>query len=441
MKRTTLALAAAMTVALSVTTAQALEHRFSGTFKVQLDASNLNGTRSGQAFYNPIDDGKTPPTLFDRKAPSAHFVDSQARIGYTAVVDPELSFVSLFEIDYAFWGNSSYATGPNEGGALGADTVNIETKNLYLDAAVDRKNNVRLGMQGVDDLFKGIFVSADMAGGLLTHTCDKVTGRVGLFRFDDRSTAAPASLGRHTRDFFLLDAAYSFSKTTKVSGAYYFLKDRSDLTKVDDTIHMVGVTGETAAGPVTLTGFLVGQFGEVTASEKDLAAFAANLGGSVGVGPGTMRAEFLYASGDDGSNASKAKAFRSVPYESFYESGMVLLGRDKNALTIDNAIVYDVNNRDHGVLFATLGYDLPVSPKVSSSLNLGSAWNAKKQGGEPGKHLGTEINAELVYKLKENFTLSARGGYVFLGDRYDGVTTNGTPDDPYDVKLIAKVSF
>ena len=55
--------------------------------------------------------------------------------------------------------------------------------------------------------------------------------------------------------------------------------------------------------------------------------------------------------------------------------------------------------------------------------------------------LGTEINAELAYKVVENVTLSARGAYVFLGDFYKDVATNGTPDDPYDFKLLAKYAF
>jgi len=433
-KRTGHAVIAGAVVLVTASSALAVEHQFGGSFKVQLDASNMNGSESGQYYYIP---SKT-----DKKAPSANFVDSRARIGYTAKVNNDIQFVSMFELDYEFWGNSSYTTGRNSGGALGADSVNIETKNLYLDANIDPKNNVKLGMQGVADPFKGIFVDADMAGGLLTHTCDNVTGHLGLFRWDDTSNTTTDALGQKTRDFLLLDAVYSLSKTTRVGGAYYYVKDRSDLTTKNDSIHLLGINAETAAGPLSLSGFVVGQFGEVTAAQKDLTAFAANIGGSLPLGKGTLRSEFLYASGDSGSNPTKSKAFQSVPFESgYYANEMVLLGRDKNALTIDNAIVYDANNKDHGVIFLSAGYDLPLSQKLSCSTNVGFAWNAKKKATETSKYLGTEVNAEAGYKVNDAVTLSARAGYVFLGDYYDNYAANGTPDNPYDIKLIAKISF
>jgi hypothetical protein len=278
--------------------------------------------------------------------------------------------------------------------------------------------------------------------------------------------------GRATRDFFVADGKYNLTKETKVGAAYYFLKDKREFdatspdpaavivgydaagnpiydlppvtTEVteDAKIHMVGVNGETVVGPVNLTGFLVGQFGEVT-EKQDISAFAANVGASMKAGKGTLRAEFLYASGDEGDDPDETNAFYSVPYESGYYNGeMIILGRDKNALTIDNAIVYDTNNLNHGVIFAALGYDLPLSDKMSCSTNLGMAWNAEKQAGEDERYLGTEINAELNYKVSDNMYLGARAGYVFLGDYYDDfVNGSDKPDNPYDVKLIAKYSF
>lgn len=433
-KRTNYAVIAGAVTLLTASSVLAVEHQFNGSFKVQLDASNMNGSASG--------DGNYTPSTTEKKAQAANFVDSRARIGYTARVNSDLKFVSMFELDYEFWGNSSYTVGRNSGGALGADSVNIETKNLYLDANIDSRNNVKLGMQGVADSFKGVFVDADMAGALLTHTCDNITGHLGLFRFDDKSNTTTDALGQKTRDFLVLDAGYSLSKTTRVGGAYYYLRDRSDLTTNNDKIHFLGINGETTAAPLSLTGFVVGQFGEVTAAKKDLTAFAANVGAALPLGAGTLRSEFLYASGDSGSNPTKSKAFQSVPGESgYYNNEMVILGRDKNALTIDNAIVYDANNKNHGVMFLSAGYDIPLSSKLTCSTNLGLAWNAKKQAGESGKYLGTEINAEAAYKLNDNMTLSARAGYVFLGDFYDGYAANGTPDNPYDIKLIAKIVF
>lgn len=425
-------LAAAALTAVSATSALAMEHQFGGSFTVYSDLSNFNGSRAGQDYYKP--------ELFDKRAPTANYIESRARIGYTAKANDDLKFVSMFELDYNFWGNSSYTSARGGGGALGADTVNIETKNLYLDANVAKNTNVKLGMQGFDDAFKGTFVGADMAGALVAHSYSNATATVGAFRWDDKSNTANSALGHQTRDFLVLDGKYELNKHTKLGAAYYFMKDNT--TAAYNSVHMLGVNAETAAGPLTLDGFVAAQFGEVEASQKDLTAFAGSVGAKMKLGKGTLRGDLLYTTGDDGANTSKSHAWQSTAGESgYYNNEMAILGRDKNAFTLDNAIVYDANNRNHGVIFAAAGYDMPLSDKLNCSANLGFAWNEAKKAGEKDKFLGTEVNAELSYKPVSSVTLSARGAYVVLGDFYKNAATNGTPDNPYDFKLLAKYSF
>lgn len=432
--------AAAALTAVSATSALAFEHQFSGAFTVYTDNSNFNGSRAGQYYY--------VPQLFEKNAPTANYIESRARLGYTAKANDDLKFVSMFELDYNYWGNSSYTEARGGGGALGSDTVNVETKHLYLDANVAKNTNVKLGMQGFDDAFKGVFVGADMAGLLVSHSYSNASASVGAFRWDDKSDSATKALGRQTRDFIVVDGKYNLSKATRVGAAYYFVKDNTD--NIDSNVHMIGVNAETAAGPLMLNGFIVAQIGEVDGmndfapgKQKDLTAFAASLGANMKVGKGTLRGDLLYATGDDGKDDNKSHAFQSVSYESgYYANEMVILGRDKNAFTLDNAIVYDTNNQNRGVVFLSAGYDMPLSDKLNCSTNLGFAWTETNRTGDNGNQfLGTEINAELAYKVVENVTLSARGAYVFLGDFYKDVATNGTPDDPYDFKLLARYAF
>jgi hypothetical protein len=453
--RKTVVVAAAIgaLTALGASSAMAMEHIFSGSFKMQFDASNFNGSTT------PNSDGVYDPFGKPEKAPSADFVDSRARIGYTAKLNNDLKFVSIFELDYSFWGNNSYSEGRNNGGALGADSVQIETKNLYVDYNINERNNVKFGMQGFDDAFKGVFVSSDMAGILLSHTYSNAVASAGVFRWDD--TDDGDTLGQDTRDFFVLDGKYNITKETKVGAAYYYLHDNSSIPNsygdsLDAKIHTLGLNGETVLGPVTLDGFVLTQFGDYT-DNVDISAYAANLGARMKAGKGTLRGEFLYSSGDKDPQDDKYKAMYTAYGNGGYESGyyndeMVLLTRDKNALTIDNAIVYDTGNQGHGVILLAAGYDLPLSDKLSCSGNLGVAWNAEKQELAPGvkeKHdfLGTEINAELNYKINDNFMVGARAAYVFLGNYFDdastkdGIPNSGDPDNPYDVKLIARYSF
>jgi len=427
------AVAAALTVA-GATSALAVEHQFGGAYTLLFDNSNFN-----------------PDGVISSNEPTKNFIEQRVRLGYTAKANDNLKLVSMFELDYAYWGNSAYATKRNQGGAIGADSVNLETKNLYLDMNVDAiKTNVKAGMQAFDDSYKGVFAGADMAGLLFTHNYSKATASAGFFRLDDEN-----GLGKNSRDFFLVDAKYELSKSTKVGASYYYVNsDNVDInndTKFDPTatpvvedlyVHMLGVNAETTMGNLTLDGFAAYQFGKERNTGIDRSAFAANVGARYKIAKDTLRAEFLYVSGDK-DNSSKHSFYTPVDKwqlaeSGFYNNEMVILGRDKFAMTNDNAIVYDANNRNQGVIFGSVGYDHPFSDKLAGSVNAGFAAVAKDNGQASGSsdYLGTEVNAELGYKLMDNVTLTARGGYVFLGDYF-----SSSDDNPYDVKLIARYSF
>jgi hypothetical protein len=218
---------------------------------------------------------------------------------------------------------------------------------------------------------------------------------------------------------------------------------------VYNSVHLLGLNAETTVGPLALDGFVAAQFGEVEATQKDLTAYAASVGAKMKAGKGTLRGDLLYTSGDDGKSSSKTHAWQATNNQfalsesGYYANEMVILGRDKNAFTNDNAIVMDANNSNHGVIFAAAGYDLPLSDKLNCSANLGFAWNESSRATDKNsdKFLGTEVNAELSYKPVSSVTLSARAAYVFLGDFYKNAAVNGTPDNPYDFKLLAKYSF
>jgi len=416
----TLGLAAA-----AATPALALENQFSGAFTSFYDLSNYSASGN---------DGSAGNTMgLAKDAPTENYFVQRVRLGYTAKASEDVKLVTKFEFDYNWIGNSSYTVGRGSGGALGADSVQMETKNLYLDLNVVKGLNAKIGMQGNTDAFKGIIYDADMAGILLSHEYDKAGVSAGLFRFDDSATwSTMDSIGKHTRDMISLDGKYNVSKDLKVGAAYYYISDDRNGNALK--LNTLGLNAETAVGPVTLNGFVLAQFGDLSQT-RNANGWAANLGAKMPLGGGTARAEFLYVPG--GNNALSVI---SGDGGAFYDNEMIILSRDKNATTIDNAIVFDVNNYNQGVMFCSAGYDYAFSPKLSGSANLGLAWVAKDLANHDSKYLGTEFNVETNYKLMPSVTLGARAGYVVLGD-YFKPAIGSTPDDPYDVKLIAKFSF
>jgi len=431
--------------AAAATPAMALENQFSGAFTSFYDLSNYSAVY-GQK--DPVND-----------APTENYFVQRARLGYTAKASDSVKLVTLFELDYRFLGNSSYANGRNTGGALGADSVNIETKNIYLELN-NSGINTKIGMQGVDDAFKGTIFSADMAGIQFGHSYSNASVAAGFFRWNDSGEAY--GLGKKVNDMFMLDAKYNLNKDVKVGAAYYYIDDSrasttftpgtllgydsngGEIYDTDSTfaismndvkVHTLGLNAEGVFGPLTLNGFAVKQFGDLSATTK-AKGYELNVGAKYNLGAaGTVRSELLYTSG--GNNAFY-NADSGNEGGGFYDNEMVILGRDKNALTLDAAIVFDGSNAGQGVLFGSLGYDYTFTNKLSASANAGFAAVAKNVDNKgTGDYLGTEINAETNYKLLPNVNLGARAGYVVLGDYFKGTGA----DNPYDLKLLAKFSF
>jgi len=417
----TLGLAAAV-----ATPAMALENQFSGSYTGFYDLSNYSASGT-----------------LAKDARTENYFVQRLRLGYTAKVSEDVKLVTKFEFDYNWIGNSSYVTARGGGGALGADSVNMETKNIYVDLNVSKELNTKIGMQGFSDSFKGVIFDADMAGLLLSHQYSNASVSAGLFRFTDRTNPNWSdinTIGRYTQDMVALDGKYSISKETKLGAAYYYFTDNRVPTK-EAKIHTLGLNAEAAVGSLNLSGFVLGQFGDFDAT-NNAKGYAFNLGAKIPLGAGTGRAEFLYASGGNNGKSLYIPASDNGGTEGggFYDNEMIILSRDKNATTIDNAIVYDVNNGNQGVIFGSVGFDYPLSSKLTGSVNLGIAEVTKDLAKHKSKYLGTEVNCEANYKFTPAVTFGARAGYVVLGD-YFKPAVGSTLDNPYDVKLIAKLSF
>ena len=465
-KSRVLAAVLALGIATAATTACAFENEFHGMFSARYINSNFN--RTATTDYGP-NDGSYDPSGIPKKQYVANFVEQRARLQYIAKANADLKLVTHFELDYAYWGNSSFANARNGGGALGADTVNFETKSIYLDANPLKNINMKLGMMPNNDSFKGIVFDADMAGLLLSSSYGKFSPSVGVFRFADTgNTGKPTNtstnfekvLGHKTADMVMLDGKFAVSKDLKIGGAYYFFRDNSDLAggfdgpNQDVKMNALGLNAEFTTGPLTLNGFTIFETGMVNTQHTN--AFAGNVGAKLKVGPGTARTEFLYITGDNSPNNGHGSAFYAVNGQAngehgYYDNEMVILGRDKNAYTTDNAIVFNSNNKNQGTIGGYIGYDLPINAKLSTAFNAGFAAVAKDNSSKPlnlktGKtnesnYLGTEINAEATYQLMDGLNVSTRVAYVMLGDYYKEVASNGTPENPYDFKVIFKYTF
>jgi len=454
-------LAAGALSAATAVPAMAFENEFHGYFNTYFNDSNFTINNGGPS----VSDIGQPTKATD----NANFFETRLRMNYTAKLTDDLKIVSRFETNYNFWGNSSYTSGSSRpagrttGGALGSRGVNLETKQVYLDLKTPSYNTeFKVGMQPWTDDFSGIFVDGDMAGVTVSHDYSKGGVSAGFFRWDDAdNNPGNPTYGKQTRDLYVLNGKYEVSKDFKIGGAYYFLNadlpngnsTDVDTSKMNFQMHMLGLNGEGQLGPVTLNGFLVTQLGHDHLSNRDIASYAGSLGAKMAIGPGTARTNFLYTSGDDGKGGTD-HSFRVGSFESdYYDNHLTILGRNQYAMVNDNAVIFDANNGGMGSIFGTVGYDFPINKEFSGSANLGFAAVAEDNASKPirtdgtakannSNFLGTEINAEVKYKMNTFTTFTVCGGYVFLGDYFKHTAPGGNdPENLYDLKLIATVAF
>ena len=455
-----IAAVSALTAATAVP-AMALENEFHGMFAARGYNSNYLSGTAGE--LNIAGDSATSKT----------WVEQRARLFYSAKANDNLKLVTGFELD-TYWGKSSYDNlgGRNQGGALGSDTVNIETKWTYLDFNCPiTGTNFKVGMQGLNDGYKGLIygLGADASGIQATKSIGPVTGMLGWFRLDDSISAARTatsfSNGKTTRDLWMAAGNVNVTKDIKVGASYYFLNDDNvPSTNVsgigsasDYNVHILGASAAANLGPAALDAFGIYEFGTANTGtmfvpvSTHISAYAGNLGAKVKVGPATVKANALYVSGNSTINQVGGNSFVSVNNTTSgvgAENGMAALGgvyllvRNPKETTNEQAIVAESSFRDQGLIGASVGTDLAID-KFFANANVGVGFTAKKASNR-NTFIGTEINGEVGYKLYDNLSAMVRAAYVVLGDYYNNKSTlhPGTdPANPYEAQLVLAYTF
>lgn len=474
-KKTVAIAAAAGAIAAVAVPAMAFENEFHGTYGFNTTFSNFQDGGSGDLTLV-----NTP----HRKKMNNYF-EQRARLQYIAKASDDLKLVTHFEIDNRFGVGRNVSTyspktgldttsTAGTGAGLDTDSVNLETKHVYLDFNLGKNFNTKLGLQPYTDTIKGLFITADLPAIMTTTKVGAYKLNLGYSRFDE--DIVDGRLGGQNKDLFIMDNIFAFNKDTKAAFSYYFLADyasgatggmatRLDLVNSDQALmlHTFALSGETKVGPATLSGFAAMQAGHQklvgpNGSSLQMHGWAANVAAKMPVGPGTLKAAGLFTSGDSSSNNSSSyKGWITSSVNSYNEGGMMILARNtaNNPGSTDRYIRRNVTN----IALATVGYDANLTNKVYLNTNLGFAWtpasNKEKTPGDTlkdntlknqnsGDFMGAELNVETGYKVYDNLTLKAQAAYMMLGAAYkDTASNNATknPENPYTMRLLASFAF
>lgn len=446
MKKLPLFLASAALVAASPSLAPAFENEFHGLYRIKSLVTNFQASGLGSS-------GQPPLLTYTTLHRDYTLFEQRARLQYIARANSDLKLVTHFEID-STWGDAAYQNGRGIGGGLAADTVNLETKNVYLDGNLPLTPiNMKVGIQGWIDAYKGIFFQDDAGGAVASATFGPTTATAAYFRTYDRGGAS--ALGKQTVDLYVADLKLAINKDAAVGASYYGAYNNATIHEGQLT-NTFGINAAARVGIVDLDVFGLYQFGDELYNTsttifpapfanktyaRQLAAYAAQAAAKVKTGPVTFRLAGLWTSGDDGRNSGKSRAYQNIFASGppsgapganpgggtssglYYPGSMLLLLRGTYSNDSDNSIIYSPNNGNRGLLAFFAGADIKFTDKLNLSANVGHALVDRKNEAvkrsatesSTDKNIGTEVNATFNYLLYPNLTASLQAAYVFLG--------------------------
>jgi hypothetical protein len=407
------------------------------------------------------------------------YVETRARVLYRAGTE-NAKFVYFAEFDQ-MWGGAAYGDVTRGGGGLEADTINLETKNIYVWFKVpDTSFDFKVGVQNQTDSYAGVFFGvADMAGVFTTFKVEPVDVRLGWAKFWEGNTPNTGTGIANDVDLYIAEAKFSPVKEVKLGLNFYFLNDMSggvfpalnSLTAAlppevagyrSLRMYMPGIDAAFKAGPASISAFAFYQFGtaENATVDTDLRGYAADVRADLSVGPGKLFAEALYVSGDKNPDDDKFKSIITASHYNlagsfFFRPDMQILLPNGDDLNTSQALAYDMGNGGAGVILLAAGYSQKLTDKVTGKVGIGYLAAAEKRfrdgtrtGADQGhnfaskKDMGTEVNANVNYNISKGLDLGLYGAYAFLGSAYD-LNAAGTaaqdPDDLYSV--FARLNF
>jgi hypothetical protein len=434
MKKTLIVAAAAAGAVAAAVPAMALENEFHGMYKFM-------------GYQGNFFDGISSPPALRSDAHSGFFAEQRARLQYTAKANDNLKLVTHFELDSRFGGVTGGYKGTtgNDAGQLDADFLTLETKNIYLDFNCPITGaNVKVGIQPWVDAYNSLFLLADMAGVSATKKFGDVTATLAWFRPYDVTANNAAGPGQKTADLIVLDGKFALNKDMKLGASYYNIQNDTGTTKPPyELLHVLGLNADLTFGPANVKPFFLYEFGDYNAT-NDISAYAFGATAKVKVANGAVNLAAFYLSGDkDGCTTNDCDAYQFVSSSTTYfnPANMWLLIRSGQAINSSTSILgNDLTVGDRGSMGLFAGYEGTVD-KIFYNANIGYMSTNEKRTGDQGKSVGTEINAQVGYKMFDNLSASVAASYAMLGSYFDKSSGGKDPDDPYMFNVQLSYTF
>jgi len=397
----------------------------------------VNGIWNAKAWARDNYDGD------DDTDDSTQYVTQRMRMYFNFIASENLKLVYKNEIDME-WGDSSYAVTRNSGGGLGGDSVNLETKNVYLEFMVpDTPVKATLGLQGVT-LHKGWFISDDVSAARFDMNFDPISittywaGAAGLEGNDHDASD----------DLWQLVASGAY-KAENMDARLTLGYERgvNDLTSADtpESDDLFLVMGELNMSFDMLSFFVIAgkNFGEVKseAGDNDYKGYMVDAGVNFALDMATIRARAFLASGDDEGDLEDDFQVMSGATMSWAEIVSDGYSYDRNAslAQIGGA------NKPKNMYAINVGADFKPTDTTTIKLDVYYIGMVEDRtvNGEDEDEIGTEIDVRLTQKIYDTLSMTVVGAYMLAEDGYGvaGAGTGNSGDDAFHLGLGLDFKF
>ena len=464
------------------------EFKFIGYYFVRSEVSNMYPTNEflkGQVVGR-LFGGNTTQTGRESRFTEQRFLPI---ISYTPrLFDGWATMRMSFEFDWT-WGDANYGAGGNFGGAFGADFVNMQTQNLFIEFRPQRNLFINVGLTRLfdnirvpaytttDELvntgFRLALWGSDATGAAVHYLLNDMRFKAGVYQLYENNVQEDDDVG-----LFEFDFEYDFDIKNSAGLTFYYLKDRAngeggvsilgqglnsalsnyngvfnfnfgneaykaDIMWIGSHFHGDPLLKQ---GRFGYSGFAFANIGtaESATHNVDIFGFGANLRLAYKYGRNSndfVSLDGIFTTGDDNNisdgdyNGVLTGNNWTAPGAVFFSHGLYLLLPHGNVVNRFNAAVIDIQNIGYGITAGSLigSYDIiPNKLKAKAGFGAGMA-TVSPPGG--GNYIGTEVNFNLLYKLRVYMDLELHAAYLGLGDFYDSAIVNGNstsrPENPW----------
>jgi len=210
-------------------------------------------------------------------------------------------------------------------------------------------------------------------------------------------------------------------------------------------VYQIAPYAKATFGPVYVEGefnYWGGKVAEFDAGghDKDMSSWTAYALAKMNLGPAYVGAQFGYATGDDGTDATKVKTAPGGGGTS-WNPALILMNDDLNTWGGGGAGTSNPNgvtSKKLNMMLAQAFGGFKVTPKFSLDASLTWAKVNEKLTAVDDK-LGTEIDLTATYKIYDNLSYMFGAGYLFTGDYFKGANQNAEVGNDY--LLINKLTL